>query len=114
MESPVLLVRNLDMLIGPQAAIVEECKFCRRNFGTLSGKTRHEDKCLQNPAINKELRRLRFSCHKCGFNFSSKGSFNKHKAYCGVSQKCKICNKMYSSRNNLERHFRTVHCINRD
>ncbi|XP_043465546.1 zinc finger protein 33B-like [Leptopilina heterotoma] len=88
MESPVLLVKNLDLLIRqePQEA-VEECKFCRRNFGTLSGKTRHEDKCLQNPAINKELRRLRFSCHKCGFNFSSKGGFNKHKAYCGVSQK---------------------------
>lgn len=88
------------------------CRFCGRNFGSLSGKTRHEDQCLHNPTSNREKKHLKFCCQQCGYNFSCKGSFNTHKAYCGVTQRCKICNKLYSSRNNLIRHYRKVHCTN--
>lgn len=87
------------------------CRFCGKNFGRISGRTHHENLCTRNPASSQPKELFAFSCDDCGCSFKHKWELNCHEAYdCGVTHRCRICNRTYSRLYNLRAHFRKGLC----
>lgn len=83
---------------------VNLCRYCYQNFGRKFNQTRHENNCSRN---RKNILGTRFFCNNCGSNFKHDKSLRRHKINdCGMTHKCKKCEKVFGTLRTLKVHVR--------
>ena len=77
-------VINITLISDQQKRIVQkfQCLGCKRNFGNVSGLSRHGPHCSNTSNAGKSLSTcsIRFECSKCRKTFASKGYLKQHQS----------------------------------